>query len=263
MATDVLQAFLSKRLFDVGGDDGRVKALRNAADDMVAIIKAAPQRTQTFTMIAIDSAIEPDEPVVSEVMKVLEKRWNSYAGAFTDSSLPSVARAILLHALSAACSFDSIAAAVSLTARNMLPYLGDRGDRALWIEIIGEADRKLTRRSEREWALPSSSAASEVELFGANEVQLEPPIVDQDWLKSRLMAAAGPQNAQGEALKGANSLQTRIHFSRSECLDDTQAPPSRRIRRGEKPLCRSAAWAAESRTRRAPHGRGTANSWPL
>lgn len=204
MATDVLQAFLTKRLFDVGGDDSRVKALRDAADDMAAIIKAAPHRTATFTMIAIDSAIGPDEAAVAEVMKILERRWNSYAGAFTDSKLPTVARAILLHALSIASGSEPIAATISLTARNMLPHLGDMGDRALWSEIVGDADRRLARRSEREWALPSSSAASEIKLSVPNEVQLEHPTVNEDWLKGRLTAAVGPQNAAGEQLKNAN-----------------------------------------------------------
>jgi len=206
MAIDVLQAFLTKRMFDVGGDDQRVTPLREAAGDIATLLRAAPQRAATFTMVAIDSAIDKDEPVVGEVMKVLEVRWQSYAGAFTDAQLPTVARAIILHALSAAMGSEPIAAAVSLTARSLLPRLGVVGDRALWTEIIGDADSGLAQRAERDWALPSATSAADTTLSVAAVEPLAPPSIKTDWLIGRLEAASGPHNAEGEAIKGANPL---------------------------------------------------------
>ena len=201
MATDVLQKFLTRRLFDVGSDDAKVAPLRAAAEDIAALIKVAPQRTAAMTLVAIDSAIGPDEPLVVEVMGVLEKRWQSYAGAFTDERLPTVARAILLQALAKAMGSEPIAAAVSLTARSSLPLLGDVADRELWTEIISDADRRLARRAEREWAMPSSAhvAGSAPDLPEA--APLAAPQMNRDWLVARLEAASGPHNAAGEAQK--------------------------------------------------------------
>jgi hypothetical protein len=204
MATDVLQRFLTKRLFDVGADDNRVKPLRDAAADVAALIKTAPQRTATFTMVAIDAGVGPDQPLVGEVMKILEKHWQSYAGAFTDSKLPTVARAILLHALSMAMGSEPIAAAVSLTARNMLPHLGDAGDRELWADIIGDAERRLGLKAERDWALPSAAKAVGSELTIAQAEPLVAPGISRDWLSTRLEAAAGPHNENGDALASSN-----------------------------------------------------------
>jgi hypothetical protein len=201
MATDVLQRFLNRRLFDVGGDDARVALLRAAAADVAAVIKDSPQRAAGMTMVAIDSRIGPDEPLVGEVMKVLEKRWQSYAGAFADKKLPTLARAIVLHALSAAMGSDSIATAVSLTARTMLPQLGDPADLDLWGDIINDADRRLALRTEREWALPSAAKAATGSLSWTAPAALTPPTLARAWLVQRFSAAAGPHNSDGEANK--------------------------------------------------------------
>ncbi len=205
MAADILQRFLTKRLFDVGADDARVAPLRDAADDVAALIKALPQRTAVFTMVAIDGGVGPDEPLVGEIMSILEKRWQSYAGAFSDSKLPTVARAIVLHALSKAMGSEPIAAAVSLTARTMLPHLGGLVDRDLWSDIIEDAERRLALKAEREWALPSAVKASEIDLSFADLPQLVPPTANRDWLAKRLGAASGPHNAEGTAFESANA----------------------------------------------------------
>lgn len=207
MAADVLQRFLTKRLFDVGADDARVKPLRDAAADVAALIKAAPQRTASMTMVAIDSRIRPNEPLVVEVMKILEGHWQSYAGAFTDDKLPTVARAIVLHALSATMGSEPIAAAVSLTARTMLPYLGDQADFDLWTDIIADADRRLGLRAEREWALPSAAKAATGEFAAPAATALAPQVVNKTWLAERLAAASGPNSEDGEASKAPANPQ--------------------------------------------------------
>ena len=201
MATDVLQRFLTRRLFDVGGDDGRVAHLRSAVDDMVARLKAAPQRTAAMTMVAIDGEVGLNEPLVAEVMQVLEKRWQSYVGAFADDRLPTVARAILLQTLASAMGTDAIAAAVSLTARTMLPRIGEPADRELWSDIVLDADRRLANRAEREWAMPSAASLAEVELTLPAPGALTAPSMSRDWLSGRLEAAAGPTGADGQPLK--------------------------------------------------------------
>jgi len=204
MALDILQRFLTARLFDVGGDDTRVVKLREAAADLANVIKAAPHRVAIFTMVAIDGQIGPDDPLIIEVTGILEKRWQSYAGAFVDASLPTVARAIVLQALASAMASDAVAAAVTLTARNMLPHIGAQSDRNLWIDLIQEADRRLDTRAQREWALPHAAAASDVALTLDGVPALAPPTLSRDWLTKQLQAASGPSNAQGEALKTPN-----------------------------------------------------------
>ncbi|MBY5571773.1 hypothetical protein HFO55_32030 [Rhizobium leguminosarum] len=208
MAQDILQRFLTARLFDVSGEDARVEKLREAASDLVKVIQLAPQRAASFTMVAIDGDVAPDEPILAEVISILEKRWNSYAGAFADNVLRVVGRAIILDALGQLLKVDEVALAVALTARNFLPHLGSSADRALWAEMLAEADQLLEQRARRDWAMPVSLAATGVEFTAPEFPRFNGVTVKREWLQPKFEAAVGPQNVAGETLKNANPVWT-------------------------------------------------------
>jgi len=204
LAQDILQRFLSAKLFDVGGDDSRLAKLREAASDLSEQIKTTQQRLIGLTMVAIDAKTPANNPILLDIAKLLEKRWHSYAGAFSDSSLPVVMRAIVLEALGQSIGADAVALSVATTARNLLPHLGSPSDRELWIELIEEADRRLETRARREWALPSAASAAQP------APELPPPpraqgtVLKRDGLVEKITAASGPSDVNGAALAGGN-----------------------------------------------------------
>lgn len=207
MTVDVLQSFLNARLFDVSGDDARVARMREAASDLGAVLKASPERTVAFTMVEIDRDVGPDEPIVRETVAVLEKRWQSYAGAFSDQQLPTVARAIILQALANTIESDGIAAAVAATSHNLLPYIGSRTDGGIWVELVASAEMRLNQLAQREWGLPASM--SETLVFELPKIEpVEIPVSNRKWLAERISAAAGPTDDQNNAIKDANTVWT-------------------------------------------------------
>ncbi|SFF42151.1 hypothetical protein SAMN05216566_11263 [Aureimonas phyllosphaerae] len=200
---NVLQSFLNARLFDVSADDARLERLREAATDLSGTLKSSPERVASFTMVGIDREVGPDEPIVREAVAILGKRWKSYAGAFSDEQLPTVARAIILQALADVVGNDGSAAAISATSRNLLPHLGSRTDKAVWIELVSAAESRLEERATREWGLPSEGLTAP--RFQVPEHQpIAVPIVNRDFLKGKMAAAVGPNDEEGSALKGAN-----------------------------------------------------------
>lgn len=203
MTVEVLQSFLNARLFDVSADDSRVERLREAAADLATTLKTAPERVAAFTMVAIDGAVGPDEPLIAEVAGMLGKRWQSYAGAFADDKLPTVARAIILQALASLIGGDAVAASVAATARNMLPRLGSRKDESLWAGLITAADERLDKRARSEWGarVVDAPVAFEAPTPGVIAV----PAINRKWLLGRMMAAAGPSDAQGTPLEKPNA----------------------------------------------------------
>lgn len=204
MAQDVLQQFLTARLFDVKGDEANVARLRATAGEVAGIIQAEPHRAAAFTMVAIDSRVSPNEPIVAEVIRVLERNWNSYASAFADGVIPVVARAIVLDALARVIGSDPLALAVTLTARNMLPHVGEVVDRHLWEGLLGDADRRLEARARRDWALPGSANAQVPRFAPPDQSKLTNTTVNREWLLKKWQAASGPHDAQSEAIKDAN-----------------------------------------------------------
>lgn len=202
MADDILQRFLAKRLFDVAGDDTRLGHLRTAADDVGALLKASPERTAAFTMVAIDPEVSPDEPILAEVGAILQRPWNSYKGAFSDEKLPVVFRGIILTALEKIIGSEPIAASVTLTCRNLLPRLGGPADSDLWATLIDSASRKLELRARREWSLPSASSFQQAELILPDTGKIAPATANISWLEERLQKAAGPHNTSNENTGG-------------------------------------------------------------
>ena len=143
-------------------------------------------------------------PILLEVAAILEKRWNSYAGAFADTTLPVVMRAIILDALARSIGSEPIAAAIALTARTFLPRQGSKADQALWSELLDDAERRLERRAQREWSFPSSAD-------GRTETPTLPQLpaishttIKREWLAERIAGAVGPHAEGGAAVAGAN-----------------------------------------------------------
>lgn len=204
MGQDILQRFLSAKLFDVGGDDARLNRLREAAEDLAEVIKSAPNRCPGFAMVAMDAKVPSDEPILGEVAGILEKRWNSYAGAFANETLPVVVRAIILDALSRTLNSEAVALALTLTARTFLPYVGSQADQSLWADIVEDADRRLEQRAGRDWTMPSVAAAEAVALNVPAVAELSAPALKREYIAERVVAAAGPQDASGNAIANSN-----------------------------------------------------------
>lgn len=215
VAEDILQRFLAKRLFDVGGDDARLAFLRQAAEELANLLKGSPERVVAFTMVAIDPDVPPNEPILAEVAAILQGKWNSYTGAFSDATLPVVFRAIILTALDKIIGSEPVAAAVTLTSRNLLPRLGAKADISLWTTLIDSAAHRLELRARREWALPTAANFEQAEL----KLPAVPPVasatVSREWLTKQLTAAAAPNDQDGEATNGnqnwPNENQTWVY----------------------------------------------------
>ncbi|MDP9788997.1 GTPase-associated system all-helical protein GASH [Agrobacterium tumefaciens] len=204
MAQDVLQLFLNARLFDLGGDDNKLKQLRDSSADLAAKFKSAPARLPSFVAVAIDSKVDPKDSILGEVAAVVENKWNSYVGAFSDTSIPTVMRAVILEAIARSLDDDRVAIAVSLTARSLLPHLGSPLDAALWTDIVSDADTRLETRARQEWAMPSSTSieAPTIKLPDIAEVPYR--VVNVDWLTGQLSAASGPSDNNNQTLQNAN-----------------------------------------------------------
>jgi hypothetical protein len=206
VAQDILQSFLTARLFDLGGDDTRLQKLRDAATDLAAVLKTTPSRVPAFVMVGVDAKVSPDEPILKEVTLLVEKKWNSYIGAFAESALPVVMRGVILEAIAKSIGSDTIALAVSLTARSVLPRLGSLTDEALWRGLIDEAETRLEQRARLEWALPSATALDKLVLNLPEIPAIEWSTVKPEWLTPQFAAAAGPTDVNGNALPNANTV---------------------------------------------------------
>ncbi len=136
MTTDILQRFLSRKLFDIGADDTRLDRLRKAADELASSLLKVRSPAVTYSLVAFDPSIPADEPVLSEVGTLVEQHWNTYRSCFSDVPRP-LFRAILLEALRQGQEKDTaIAATTALISRNVLPHFAVESEREVWNDLV-------------------------------------------------------------------------------------------------------------------------------
>ncbi|MFC0861640.1 GTPase-associated system all-helical protein GASH [Sphaerimonospora cavernae] len=195
LVEDVLLRFLHRGLLDVRGDDSKLERLQQAASDLAATLRKTPSKTIPFSLVSFDPQIPDDDPIVSEVVDVLRKRWATYANVFSGTPTTLI-RAMLLEALAQAAAADGrIGAAFVALARNILPHMEAAGEQAIWADVVPEIERRVDTRAEEEWATPSSImvSAPQIELSESNPLTLTVEPVDRDHLRKLYRAAAGPQ----------------------------------------------------------------------
>ena len=137
------------------------------------------------------------DPVVTEALEALSKRWTTYVNTFASTPV-AVVRAMLLDALTqAATSDDRIGIAFVTSARNTLPFMEVGDEKAIWADVVAEIEAKVDARAEAEWATPESIALPpfSFEAPAAPAPKIVHATVNHDALTKRLQAAAGPQSA--------------------------------------------------------------------
>ena len=198
MNDDVLLRFLSKGLIDVGGDDDKLGRLRQTATDLTEILEKCPAKASPFALVAFDPDVPATDPTIAEAEEALRKRWETYVNTFADTPV-AVFRAILLDALIGACEKnDTVAAAFVASARNVLPLMEVGEEREIWIDIVGDNERKVEERAEREWATPASISVPDVKFKFESASEIDIRIASKKTsassLKPKFEAAAGPHS---------------------------------------------------------------------
>jgi hypothetical protein len=192
MEQEFLLKFLEIGAIDLKGDDTKLDKLRSTAKNLAAILRKAPSKTASFTMVAADPNIAPTDPTVEEAMAALRKQWETIANAFAGRPI-SILRAILLDAIvQAARSDDAIAVAFVNTARNALAHSESAHESDIWREAVSEIERRVDARAEREWATPEMITVDPLQYTPPRPVgdQSEAVTVNRDRLKKSSASAA-------------------------------------------------------------------------
>lgn len=196
MSGEYLMRFLDIGAIDLKGDDSRLEKLRATAKDLSAVLKKAPAKTVSFTMVAADPGVASDDPTIQEAMAVLRKQWETVSNAFSSPPV-AILRAVLLDAIvQAARADESISVAFVNTARNALAHAETADEAVVWREAVGEVEAKVDARAEQEWATPEMITVDALEYTPPAAVapKYKVPAVDRDALQTSIHRSAGPWN---------------------------------------------------------------------
>lgn len=194
MNGEYLMRFLDIGAIDLKGDDSRLDKLRATAKDLSAVLKKAPAKTISFTMVAADPGVASDDPTIKEAMEALRKQWETVSNAFSSPPV-AILRAVLLSAIvQAARADESISVAFVNTARNALVHTETADEAVVWREAVGEIEAKVDARAEQEWATPEMITVDPLQYTppAAVALKFKAPTVDREALQSKIQRASGP-----------------------------------------------------------------------
>lgn len=194
MSSEYLMRFLDIGAIDLKGDDSRLEKLRLTAKDLSSVLKKAPAKTVSFTMVAADPGIASGDPSIQEAMAALRKQWETVSNAFSSPPV-AILRAILLDAIvQAARADESISVAFVNTARNALAHAETADEAVVWREAVGEIEAKVDARAEQEWATPEMILVDPLQYTppAAVALKFKAPTVDREALQSEIQRASGP-----------------------------------------------------------------------
>jgi len=212
--------FLRKGLIDLKGSDEKLDKIVTTTAALVEILEETPSKALSFTLIALDPQAPEDDPVVKEVISILEVNWKTYFNTFADAPV-QVVRAMLLQALvDHSEKNQSVAIAFVSIARNMLPKMEIGNESDMWSGLVGRIERQLNTKAEEEWATPEKI---QVKPFIYNvkqpiEITLAEVALDREIMEAGIEKASGPSNPKNQDTNGntvwPNSGQTWVnHFT--------------------------------------------------
>lgn len=204
----VLQELLNLGLVDIGSDDARFEKIQTASETVAAKLKEEPSLLIPATLIAIDDAVSAENPLFDTVEDIVANEWRTLRN--THANRPrELLRSVVIEAISSSSQLDSrVAAVVWNTAISPLRYGQVRSGKptpvleAILNNAFDRAERDAIARSGS-GTVERPKAEHRPLVEGGIKISAPAGIKDDD-VGIDVARAAGPQNAQGQALNDPN-----------------------------------------------------------
>ena len=150
--------FLNAGLIPIGGDDDKRTKLLAAADELSKLLLKDKAKIISYTLVALDDHISPDETVLKEVEGIVTKHWKLIRSQFTEMPI-QIYRAIIFEALDLAIiegtDYENI---VWLTSGSIYKHLEFSPKEELIIkEFITKCADLAEDNALTEWTIDKSS----------------------------------------------------------------------------------------------------------
>jgi hypothetical protein len=212
---NVLQEFLNRRLFEVGGDDDRLRRLDKAAAELAKTMSRR-QEAIAYTLLALDPQASSTEPHAEHTMAALVKQWNAIRDHYGETPIV-VIRAVAAEALRRAARSDpAVAAIVWYTAASYAPHVPlDESEAEVWKALLGEIGRAAEKYAVELWEERLGGEGLAVPMPALPTIAIRPGKLDVNALKNALVAAAGSSGGD------VGSVERNPH---NPCAHSVQGP---------------------------------------
>lgn len=213
----IFDEFLKAGLIPIGGDDEVYKKLIAASTKLMDVLKKEKTKVIRYTLVAIDSNVTEQEPVLAEVEAIVTEEWKLIRSQFTEMPI-SIYRGIILQALENLGSKDvAIAAAIWHSGCNLFPLLPRKEKESDILHKFMYAMGDLAeKKAIEDWSINKEPKGIRLPAFTL-EVPQTVVSVDLNQLTEYFIAASGPKGADGNARTDSNPHWPSVNgYSNSE-----------------------------------------------
>ncbi|WP_417361106.1 GTPase-associated system all-helical protein GASH [Galbibacter sp.] len=199
MSETILQTYLDNQFIKTA-DSGNIDSLKKAVTEVVKRLNKKKEKIIPFTLVAIDPFISENDPVVSEVERIIISKWPAFKNSVTATNDKSITyiRAVILQALSQIAKDEKSAAIIWLSARNSIRYYKlSNQENTVLSGFLLELGNKIEISAQKSW-----SSIIDVKLpdFSLPERKVTSKILNSDNLVQRLRAAAGASTVDNDGV---------------------------------------------------------------
>jgi hypothetical protein len=187
----IFDEFLKAGLIPIGGDDEIYKKLVTASKKLEEVLKTDKSKVISYTLVAIDSNITENEPVLLEVENIVTDEWKLIRSQFTEMPI-AIYRGIILQALEELGKTDSnIAAIIWHSGSSPFPLLKKKTKESdilfNFLHLMGDISEET---AVAEWSLNEEDPKIKLPVLKINGLKLGNVTINSNNLKAKLNVAA-------------------------------------------------------------------------
>lgn len=186
----VLQQMLEADLVEID-DDSQMQKLTAAASIVRDQLDEGKIAIAAATLVAMDSQVEADDPVLDAVYEVVGSQWPTVKKRHSERPV-ALLRAVLAQALASAGESDAAASVICSTARSYAPYAPLAREQAVWNRILHPIGERSERAAAATWSGRGEVSKINIPVPDLPAISASAKGLDTGTLKAYLAAAAGP-----------------------------------------------------------------------
>jgi len=200
----IFDDFLAAGLIPIGGDDQIYTKLIKASTNLEEIFKKNKAKVINYTLVALDSNVTENEPVLAEVEDVVTQEWKLIRSQFTNMPI-AIYRGIILQALENLGTNDSLFAAIIWHSGCDIFTLYSKKTKeseilSLFLNKMGDIAEEA---AIKEWSIDGEPKGIRLPGFQL-DIKISNSEVNLKELTEYFIAASGPIGSDGNARKNPN-----------------------------------------------------------
>lgn len=154
MAESILQTYLNNQFIKTTEQESITK-LKAAATEVKKLLIKKKIKVIPYTLVALDPFVPEDEPIVSEVEKIIIAKWSTFKNSVSQTKDKPVnyIRAVILEALNSLASDENFAAIIWLSGRNVISHYKLANEALVVEEFLKNIGKKVEISSRSYWGI--------------------------------------------------------------------------------------------------------------